>query len=574
MSKVNRNKCMGLMRAAISAVVLSILIASSSAYGKDHRAKGDAYVAKQLSHKGSGFVNVIVKLAGKPTASQLEELGNLGADIYRKLPVINSVALKIRRDRLNSLLGLPFVTHVSGDIKVRKNDAYTVSSSGADVAYRNYKLTGSSVGIAVVDSGVNQMSDFSNGLLSNRLKTQISFVPNSNGSDDCGHGTFVAGIAAGNASSSSGFLYTQSFMGIARKANVFSVKVLDSQGQGTVSQVVAGIQWCVQNAQANNIRVINLSLGHPVGESYQTDPLCQAVESAWKSGIVVVCAAGNSGRLNDVADPNNDNEGYGTNYGSINSPGNDPYVITVGAMKTVDGVRSHDRVTTYSSRGPSRLDFVLKPDLVAAGNQIVSVEAKGAYLERSFAATNQVAWSKYCLVSLGGNSDRYFQMSGTSMSAPVVAGAVALMLEKDKTLTPDTIKVRLMVGADKWLNAAGKSDPCAYGAGYLNIPNALQSTLVAKQSALSPQLGTDANGNVYVDPSNALWGNHAIWGTDTLLDLRAIWGNQAIWGNSSNVLDASHAIWGNGFWGDQTGAYITSSGVDLSAGSAAIQGER
>src|SRR5207244_676210 len=133
--------------------------------------------------------------------------------------------------------------------------------------------------------------------------------------------------------------------------------------------VAAGIQWVVNNRAQYNIRVLNFSLGHLPAESYKTDPLCQAVEAAWKSGIVVVCAAGNAGRYNDTAKPNQGNEGFGTAYGSILSPGNDPYVITVGAMKSVDGSRAHDTIATYSSRGPSVGDHIMKPDLVAAGNQ-------------------------------------------------------------------------------------------------------------------------------------------------------------------------------------------------------------
>ena len=116
--------------------------------------------------------------------------------------------------------------------------------------------------------------------------------------DCCGHGTHVAGIIAGNGATSTGSQYYRTFYGIARNANLVSVRVLDQNGQGSVSTVISGLQWVVANKAKYNIRVINLSLGHPVGESYTTDPLCQAVEAAWKAGIVVVCAAGNNGRAN------------------------------------------------------------------------------------------------------------------------------------------------------------------------------------------------------------------------------------------------------------------------------------
>src|SRR5689334_1939709 len=121
-----------------------------------------------------------------------------------------------------------------------------------------------------------------------------------------------------------------------------------------------------------NIRVMNLSLGRPVYESYKLDPLCQAVEAAWKAGIVVVVAAGNDGRTN-----------YATlnGYGTITAPGNDPYVITVGAMNTKGTPdRSDDVMTSYSSKGPTAIDHIVKPDLVAPGNKVISLQAQGSTL--------------------------------------------------------------------------------------------------------------------------------------------------------------------------------------------------
>src|SRR5205085_1503192 len=142
-------------------------------------------------------------------------------------------------------------------------------------------------------------------------------------------------------------------------------------------------------------RVMNMSFGHPMADSYKNDPLCQAVEKAWKAGIVVVCAAGNSGRQSDVVDPTKGNEGYGTNYGSIDSPGCDPSVITVGAMKSVDGIRAHDTIGTYSSRGPTKGDLILKPDLVAPGNRVISLRSPGTPLDDQYGSTNLIAFDYY-----------------------------------------------------------------------------------------------------------------------------------------------------------------------------------
>lgn len=587
------------IRTGIAALGMLALMAHASA----KTSTADAFVQRAAKMHAGGKLNVIVSATTDFGADQHKDLAKLGAFVYRQLPLIKAVAVRVPTKNLRQLMALPYVKHVSEDVETKKTDAFTVQSSYADVAWQQYGTLGSGVGVAVLDSGIRDSTEFETPLLKNtqgsllgglllpgkRLKASVNFTKE-DANDHCGHGTHVAGILAGNgAQSFDQTKYTQTFFGAAPGANLISVKVLDKMGSGSVTQTIAALQWVVANKAKYNIRVINMSLGHPVGESYETDPLCQAVASVWKNGIVVVCAAGNNGRLNEDPDPTEpDNEGYGTGYGSIDSPANSPYVITVGAMKSMDGVRAHDRVATYSSRGPSRVDYILKPDIMAPGNRVISTQPKeDSYLAKTYPDQVGVFKRDYMkgVKSTDNNySDQYFRLSGTSMAAPVVSAAVAMMLDKDPKLTPDTIKARLMLSADKWVRPDGDGDACTYGAGYLNIPAALASTVVANSYAMSPSLKKGDDGDIYIDLDPAIWGDRAMWGTGTIDDLRAIWGDRALWGNAiktgralwGNVMarPTTRAMWGNSFWDNDKITYINSGGVDLSWGGIAVTGEK
>jgi serine protease AprX len=296
----------------------------------------------------------------------------------------------------------------------------------------SYGLDGMGVGVAVIDSGVTASDDF----LNSKGRTRLVYSKDFTGSvkervsgiwllpeeDTYGHGTHVAGIIAGNSNVTRLANYVRHYQGIASGANIINLKALDGSGAGRDSWVISAIQHAIAMKTTYNIRVINLSLGRGVFESYKVDPLCQAVEAAWKAGIVVVASAGNDGR-NNVG-------GIG-GYGTVRAPGNDPYVITVGAMKSMGtATRADDAIATYSSKGPTLIDHVVKPDLVAPGNRIIAPASyretiSGILLTTTIVAeypATQVqcsdydpAWSQaasYC------TSAEYFRLSGTSMAVP------------------------------------------------------------------------------------------------------------------------------------------------------------
>ena len=314
-------------------------------------------------------VNVIVQYRSLTSNAFVQAKGMaMGGRAPQKLSLINSVAMNLKSDALAGLAKDPNVLHVSVDHQVFETSTATDfydQAVNAPYAWSS-GLDGSGIGVAVIDSGVTDQGDFSNASGS-RLVYSGNY--NNDGINNAfGHGTHVAGILAGDGSNSSGSGYTKTFMGIAPNANILSFRVLDGVGVGTDSTVIAGIQAAISMKDAYNIRVMNISLGRPVFESYTLDPLCQAVEAAWKAGIVVVVAAGNNGRDNS----------FGTNgYLTIAAPGNDPYVITVGAMKPVGtATRADDLIASYSSKGPTAVDHLVKPDLVAPGNLVVSTTAR------------------------------------------------------------------------------------------------------------------------------------------------------------------------------------------------------
>jgi len=401
--------------------------------------------------------------------------------------------------------------------------------------------TGKGVTVAVIDSGLEMSSEFQG-----RVKAFYDFTGGktqaTSAFDDYGHGTHVAGTIAG-----SGALSTnKAYHGLATNVQLVVLKVLDATGAGYTSDVVRAIDFAVANKSKFGIDVINLSLGHPIYEPASTDPLVQAVERASKAGIIVLAAAGNNGINPTTGQPG---------YAGINSPGNAPSAVTVGAVSTSNTVtRNDDRIPDYSSSGPTWYDAIVKPDLLAPGHRIIAVGAKKSTIYQNYP-------------ELRAADADYIRLSGTSMATAVGSGVVALMIESHRNadpyspaLTPNAVKAMLQYSAFAVRNDLGlEYDPLREGAGALNgagavaLARSVDTTTRTGGYWLRPQpVPWSSIGGENVSWGQAvIWGNAVIWGSGTLPTSQTAWGNAVIWGSTTPWANASAVIWGsNVVWTD------------------------
>ncbi len=542
-------------------------------------------LASALGVSTNPSVNVIVQYAAAPSQTNYSAAASAGATLTGQFTSFQGATYSVPLSDVNQLVSSdPTISYISLDRPLAGAVDYGdgAQATSLDIA-RNLGFDGSGVGVAVIDSGITSNNDLR---LANSTNSRIvysqNFVPvttttSTTTSDAYGHGTHVAGIIGGNGYNSTCSNCTVTFLGVAPNVKLINLRVLDQNGQGTDSSVIAAIDRAIALKSTYNIRVINLSLGRGIYESYKQDPLCQAVEKAWKSGIVVVVAAGNLGRDNSFG-----NQGYGT----ITAPGNDPYVLTVGAMKTMfTATAADDQIATYSSKGPSAVDQVVKPDIVAPGNGRISLLASTSATLYANNASTAVPKSFYQTGASSSASSNYYRLSGTSMATPEVSGTVALMLQKNSSLTPDQVKARLMKTASKNFPASSTyTDPTTQvtyvdyydiftvGAGYLNVDAALTSGDLAPAtagSALSPTaVYNSSNGTVALvnQGSSVIWGGSVLWGTSVVWGT-AVSGNSVLWGSSVSV-NGNSVLWGASasaesvIWGSSVlwGTTITTNG--------------
>jgi serine protease AprX len=370
-------------------------------------------------------VEVIIQLRRGVDAAQGRALvrslgGQPGADLH----IINGLSARLAAAAARRLGQSPLVRVVSLNAAIRNTTLSNATpwtlatsfdqSTGASRLW--YRSTGEGIGVAVIDTGLDgDLPDFQTSQGSSRSRVIASAVidPNARTAGDThGHGTAVAGLVAGNGWSrdSADSLFGE-YAGTAPDANLISVKVADDSGAATTLDAIYGLQFVVDHRNDYNIRVANLSFRSTSAESHTTDPLDAAVEQAWLHGITVVAAAGNLGTASDAV-----------SY----APGNDPYVITVGATDNQGTVTNWDDTEAiWSSRGETQDGFA-KPDVLAPGAHIISTLAPGS----SFAAA--------CPTCVIGGA--YFQLSGTSLAAPIVSGIVADLLAAHPGWTPAMVK--------------------------------------------------------------------------------------------------------------------------------------
>ena len=497
---------------------------------------------------------VIIQYRHAPADADHRDVVNRGGSFTRHLHLINGDVYTLPASALAALANNPRVAYISPDRKISGKLDLTTATVNAPVAWQS-NLDGSGIGVAVIDSGISSHPDLTYSDGTSRVVYNQDFTGTGTSDDQYGHGEHVAGIVAGNGASSTCPTCKRTLMGMAPNANLINLRVLDQNGEAADSAVIAALTQAIALASTYNIRVINLSVGRPVFESYTQDPLCQAVEAAWQAGIVVVVAAGNEGRDNSVGE---------NGYGTITAPGNDPYVITVGAMKdegTPD--RTDDLVASYSSKGPTSVDLIIKPDIVAPGNLTVSLLASPTDTIATNYPGNLIPNTYYDSAGDGSTSNFYIAMSGTSMATPVVSGAVALLLQAQPGLTPDQVKATLMLTAFKTFPQSSQAtepttgtvytdyyDIFTIGAGYLDIAAALANTTPFSGTALSPIAVYDPTSDTAevscssssICADSPLWGTEAIWGTSVFVN-----GTQTIWGaqvaSGGQPVSGTQSIW-------------------------------
>ena len=425
-------------------------------------------------------------------------------------------------------------------------------------------VLGRGVTIAFLDTGISTkgvLKSLIKGDYKERFVGQVDFLKKNprlekEGKDANGHGTHVAGLVWNVLRDRD----SGTFMGSAPGARILALKVLDKNGAGKYEDAIEAIQWAIEHKDKHNIRVMNVSLYALPTCPYWADPLDRAVEAAWQAGITVVVAAGNSG----------------PDAMTVAVPGNDPYVITVGALdgKETAGYLADDTLTEYSAAGPT-FDLFVKPDVVAPGHQLVSFLAPGSKL-----ATEHPARKR---------RENWFVMNGTSTATPLVSGIAALILEQHPNLTPDEVKYRLMAaGATAldpeteepvysiWQQGAGRvwAPTAVFGdlTGAANHGLDIDRDLAGEEHYQGWTMWDEETQSFYIEGSGYMtWsGGYMTWsgGYMTWSGGYMTWsGGYMTWSGGYMTWSGGYMTW-SGSWETWSGGYMTWSGGTLNTDTA------
>jgi serine protease AprX len=446
----------GFVTALVAMLAISVpLAASSNGNGKGPAPTYVSPVLQNLAKQKGNPVEPVIITADPTLDTSLGQVKSLlarsGETVDKNLGLVNGISLNLHLKKIADLQKIPGLT-ITPDAAVHTS-GYTSNQlwpyeSGVSANWSGPKAVApgpNAPTIAVIDSGIQaDRADFGGRVLAS---VNLSTLPNNTTpGDGRGHGTFVAGIAAGGA---------PGYTGATPQANLVSVDVMDNEGMAKTSDVIAGCQWVLANAAKYNIKVANLSLHSSTPSSFTTDPLDRAVEQLWFNGITVVAAAGNYGLANQPS-------------GVLYAPGNDPFVITVGAID-IGGTnnRNDDLNAPWSAWGRTP-DGFMKPD----------ISAPGRYMVGPVPANSTLVSERPTSVTAPG----YIQLSGTSFAAPVISGAAAQIIANNPTYTPDQVKGLLMVSAKPVPDAA---------VGSVGVGEIQMSKAATERSAPNPNLALE-----------------------------------------------------------------------------------
>ena len=454
------------------------------------------------------MVRVIAqKIAGAQGVEAL--VARLDGKVVTDLSIINAFAAEMTAEAALELAQSENVRWVSLDAPVEqagKPAPPTPSSTPTNnffldtMRVRNVwsmGLNGNGIGVAVVDSGITTDADFTYN------PWPKSFATNSaTGNDIYGHGTHVAGIIAGNGSDSNGL-----YKGVAPGVKLYNLKIADGNGMAYESDVVAALQWVYNNKAQYNIRVVNISLNTTTEQSYHVSPLDAACEILWFNGVVVGVSSGN--------------KGSGGNYNAANaSPANDPFIISVGAADE-KGTSStgDDDLASYTAWGTT-MDGYFVPSILAPGSDIYSVLSSSSDWDILYPDRTTP-------------DGQYFRISGTSMAAPMVTGAVALLLQDEPNLTPDQVKYRLVNTSRTITVVKGKGSSAVYTYfPYLDVYSFVTGTSTAS-----------ANQGLYPSQLLATGSDPIAWGS---VGWNSVGWNSVGW----NSVGWNSVGWNSTFWGE------------------------